>query len=75
MELKSRQVTVRRKAKRRGYTASLSHLRDPLAVGYGMWTVTDDRLGKRRVSPAGGWTLEQVEQWLADMERKYAEEY
>lgn len=45
-----------------GYTASLSRLRDHLAVGYGMWTVTDSQ-GKR-VSAPGGWTLEQVEQWL-----------
>jgi hypothetical protein len=71
MKEKSRQVTVRRIAKRRGYTASLSRLRDKLAVGYGMWTVTEDRLGHRRVSPPGGWTLDQVEQWLADMERKH----
>jgi len=62
MKEKSRYIRARRIAKRRGYTASLSHLRDPLAIGYGMWTVTGHQ-GKR-VSAPGGWTLEQVEQWL-----------
>ena len=62
MKEKSRYIRARRIAKRRGYTASLSRLRDPLAVGYGMWTVTD--LRGKHVSAPGGWTLEQVEQWL-----------
>ena len=62
MKEKSRYIRARRIAKRRGYTASLSRLRDKLAVGYGQWTVTD--LRGKRVSPPGGWTLEQVEQWL-----------
>jgi hypothetical protein len=65
MEPQSRYAAVRRIAKRRGYTASRSRLRDPLAVGYGRWTVTGR--GGRRASPPGGWTLEQVEQWLAGM--------
>jgi hypothetical protein len=68
MQERSRQVAVRRIAKRRGYTASLSRLRDPLAVGFGRWTVTD-RKGKR-VSPPDGWTLGQVERWLADQEHQ-----
>jgi hypothetical protein len=63
MKEKSRDIAVRRIAKRRGFSASKSRLRDPLALGYAMWTVTDDRKG-RRVSPPGGWTLDQVEQWL-----------
>ena len=62
MDLRSRHAAVRRTASRRGYTASRSRLRDKLAVGYGRWTVT--RAGVP-VSPPGGWTLEQVEQWLA----------
>lgn len=62
MKEKSRYIRARRIAKRRGYTTSLSRLRDKLAVGYGMWTVTDGK--GRRVSAPGGWTLEQVEQWL-----------
>jgi hypothetical protein len=69
MKEASRKVTVRRIAKRRGYTASLSRLRDPLAVGYGMWTITNSK-GKR-ISPADGWTLDQVEQWLANQERAH----
>ena len=69
MQEKSRHVAVRRKAKRRGYTASKSGLRDPLAIGFGMWTVTDRR--GRHVSPRGGWTLEQVEQWLARQEQDH----
>jgi hypothetical protein len=64
MQERSRHVAVRRIAGRRGYTASRSRLRDSLAIGYGRWTVTDGK--GRRVSPPGGWTLEQVEQWLAD---------
>ena len=62
-------MAVRRIAKRRGYTASRSRLRDPLAIGYGRWTVTGPR--GRRISPRGGWTLEQVEQWLADQEKEH----
>ena len=59
----SRETAVRRIAKRRGYEATKSRLRDPLAVGYDRWTVTD-RAGKR-ISPQDGWTLNQVEEWLA----------
>jgi hypothetical protein len=66
MQQKSREIAVRRIASRRGYTASKSRLRDPLAIGYGRWTVTD-RKG-RRISPEDGWTLEQVEQWLERQE-------
>jgi hypothetical protein len=65
MQPESRHAAVRRIARRRGYTASRSRLRDRLAVGYGQWTVTDHE--GRHVSPPGGWTLEQAEQWLADM--------
>ena len=64
MQQKSREIAVRRTAARRGYTASKSRLRDPLAVGYARWTVTGSR-GKR-ISPPGGWTLEEAQQWLAD---------
>ena len=63
IQLESRHAAVRRIAKRRGYTASRSRLRDHRAVGYGQWTITD-RKGKH-ISPPGGWTLEQAEQWLA----------
>lgn len=66
MKENSRRVAVRRIASRRGFTASLSRLRDPLAVGYGMWTVTDSK--DKRISAPGGWTLEQVERWLASQE-------
>jgi len=68
MQQKSREVAVRRIAARRGYTAAKSRLRDPLAAGYARWTVTGPRPGRRRVSPTGGWTLEQAEQWLAGQE-------
>jgi hypothetical protein len=64
MQQKSREIAVRRIAARRGYTAAKSRVRDPLAVGYGRWTVTGPR--RSRVSPPGGWTLEQVEQWIAN---------
>lgn len=65
MSNKVRENRIRRIAKRRGYVASRSRLRDPRAVGYGTWTITD-RKGKH-ISPPGGWTLEQTEQWLAGM--------
>jgi hypothetical protein len=68
MQERSRHVAVRRIASRRGYTASRSRLRDPLAVGYGRWTVTGR--ASKRISPPGGWTLEQVEQWLIDQEQE-----
>ena len=58
----SRERRVRRIAARRGYTASLSKVRDHAAPGYGRWTVTGPQgallSGKR------GWSLEQVERWL-----------
>jgi hypothetical protein len=58
----SRIKTVRRTARRRGYHVSLSRVRDPLATGYGRWTVTGPK--GARISPDGGWSLEQVERWL-----------
>jgi hypothetical protein len=61
----SRERAVRRIAKRRGYTASLSRTRDPLARDYQRWHVTGPEGG--RISPARGWTLEQAERWLATM--------
>jgi hypothetical protein len=66
MDITSRYAAVRRIAKRRGYTASRSRLRDRLAVGYGQWTLTGP--SGELISPPGGWTLEQVEQWLADQQ-------
>ena len=65
VQTKSREVAARRTARRRGYDASKSRLRDPLAVGFGRWTVTGPK--GSRVSPLGGWTLEEVEEWLASM--------
>jgi hypothetical protein len=59
----SRIKTVRRTARRRGYTVSLSRTRDPLALSFGRWTVTGPEGG--RISPERGWTLEQVEHWLS----------
>jgi hypothetical protein len=58
----SRERAVRRIARRRGLTASLSKTRDPLAPGYQRWTITGPR--GRRFSPPRGWTLEQAEHWL-----------
>jgi hypothetical protein len=40
---KSREVRLRNTARRRGFEISKSRLRDPLAVGYGIWTVTDSK--------------------------------
>ena len=59
---KIRENRLRDTARRRGYTLSKSRLRDPLAIGYGRWTVTS-RDGSQ-ISPADGWTLDQLEEWL-----------
>jgi hypothetical protein len=65
MKIESRERRVRRIAARRGYTASLSKVRDPAAPGYGRWTVTS--AGGRLLSGKRGWTLEQAEAWLDSM--------
>jgi hypothetical protein len=62
----SRERYVRRVARRRGYTASLSRVRDQLAPGFGRWTVTGP--GGRVLSGKRGWPLEQVERWLGRQE-------
>ena len=62
---------MRRVARRRGYRVSLSRVRDPLATGYGRWTVTGPEGG--RISPEGGWALEQVERWLGRMGKEAAD--
>lgn len=57
---KARENRARRMAERRGFALEKSRRRDPLAVGYGTWTVRDDYgcvVGKRL-------TLEQVEEVL-----------
>jgi len=59
---KVRENRLRETARRRGYQVSKSRLRDPLAIGYGRWTVTGPT---GQVSPAGGWTVDEVEGWLA----------
>lgn len=68
MREESRDSAVRRISRRRGYTASKSRLRDPLAVGYGLWSLTD-RDGSL-ISTGDGWTLEEVEQWLAGQDQE-----
>jgi hypothetical protein len=65
MKIESRERRVRRIAQRRGYTASLSKVRDRAAPGYGRWTVTSP--GGRLVSGKHGWTLEQAEAWIERM--------
>jgi hypothetical protein len=65
MKKESRDRRVRRIATRRGYTASLSKVRDRAAPGFGRWTITGPKGGP--VSPPGGWTLDQVEGWIERM--------
>jgi hypothetical protein len=65
MQKLSREKRVRRIATRRGYSVTKSRARDPLATGFARWTVTGPR--GRKISPKGGWTLEQAEAWLAQM--------
>jgi hypothetical protein len=59
---KVRENRLRDTARRRGYHMSKSRLRDPLAIGYGRWHVTD-RDGQC-ISGEDGWTLDDVEAWL-----------
>jgi hypothetical protein len=66
MKYLSREKRVRRIAERRGYTVSKSRSRDSLARDYARWTVTGPEGG--RISAKGGWTLEQAERWIAQME-------
>jgi hypothetical protein len=65
MKPESRNAAVRRIARRRGYKASRSRVRDRAAPGFARWTVTGPEGG--RISPKGGWTLEQVEAWIERM--------
>jgi hypothetical protein len=65
MKTESRERRVRRIAARRGYTASLSRVRDRAAPGYAKWTVTGP--GGRLLSGQRGGSLEQAEAWLDRM--------
>ena len=65
MKEPSRDHRLRRIATARGYTASKSKVRDRAMPGFGRWTVTGP--DGSPVSPEGGWTTRQAEQWLARM--------
>jgi hypothetical protein len=61
---KARENRLRRMAERRGYGLSKSRRRDPLATGYGTWTLTDAATGS---VIAAGLTLDAA---AARLERK-----
>lgn len=62
MNTKTREIRLRRTAERRGYHVSKSRRRDPLALDYGRWTVTDQH--GQVVSGPHGFTLDELDQYL-----------
>ena len=66
---KVRELRLRRMASRRGYRLSRSRVRDPRAVGFGLYALVDENTGKA-VNPdivgrwKHSWTLDEVEKWL-----------
>ena len=63
---KSRETRLRRTAERRGLILVKSRRRDPRAVGYGSWFLSDART-KHMESPEAGLTLDEVETWLEEV--------
>jgi hypothetical protein len=60
---RSREQLLRRRAKRQGFELSKSKTRDPRALDYGTWTISDP-LGVDRPRP--GLTLDEVEDFLGN---------
>jgi hypothetical protein len=58
----SREARMRRMAKRQGLQLIKSRLRDPRAIGYGRWWVSDTN--NILQSPEGGLTLDELEEYL-----------
>lgn len=66
----SREKRARRAAQRQGLNLTRSSRRDPRALDYGHWWITDDNTGAL-ITPAGshdvarrGLSLDEVEAWL-----------
>jgi hypothetical protein len=69
MNDKVREITLRRKAARRGLRLIRSRRRDPLALDYGLYWLlpaddTRENTTHAGLDPADGMTLDQVEQRL-----------
>ncbi len=62
---KVRERRFRRTAARRGLVLRRCDLRDPQALGYGLYRITDAE-GRTLIGEGYTLTIEQVEQWLAD---------
>ena len=57
---------LRRMVQRRGYQLSKSRVRDPWAIGYGVyWIINPKNNSIEAGDPQNGMTLSEVERWLA----------
>jgi hypothetical protein len=63
---KVRENRVRRVARRRGLYVAKSARRDPRAIGFGRWWVTDDFEARWFLCPNEGLTLDELEASLED---------
>jgi len=60
-----RENRLRRMAERQGYRLKKSSRRDPRAIDYDCWWIEDaTELGRETVGDAGGYTPDQVEEFL-----------
>jgi len=59
----ARIARLRRTANRRGFHLTKSRRRDPGALDYQGWFITDLETGAR-LTPKHGLTLDEVEKWL-----------
>jgi hypothetical protein len=62
---KARENRARRALERRGYRLSKSRRRDPHAIGYGEFTITNAR-GQAPRTRVVLLSVEEVEEWLED---------
>lgn len=60
---KVRENRLRRVAERRGYRLTKSRRRDPRAIDYGKYWITDVKTGSPLTS-AGGLSLDEIEAWI-----------
>jgi hypothetical protein len=66
---KSIEIRLRNTLKRRGYILTKSRRKDPLAIDYGLYTISDARNNIAAYGSGynGMMTLEEVESWVNDM--------
>jgi hypothetical protein len=67
---KTHENRLRRVAARQGFQLVKSSRRDPLAIGYNRWQITDPRTGTvvagTGVTGLPSMTLDEVETWLTE---------